>query len=76
MNSWHVRCWCGLREIKNAGEASPYLDIPKISLGKKPAAKTNDSEENEVAKRVTEKKEDAPQEKEEEPAADETRPTE
>ena len=26
MNSWHVRCWCGLREIENAGEASPYLD--------------------------------------------------
>ena len=31
MNSWHVRCWCGLREIENAGEASPYLDIsPKV----------------------------------------------
>ena len=26
MNSWHVRCRCGLREIKNAGEASPYVD--------------------------------------------------
>ena len=32
MNSWHVRCWwCGLREIENAGEASPYLDI-KIKI--------------------------------------------
>ena len=59
-----------------AKKKSLFSKLPKISLGKKPAAKTNDSEENEVAERVTEKKEDAPQEKEEEPAADETKPTE
>ena len=27
---WHVRCWYGLREVENAGEASLYLE--KIHL--------------------------------------------
>ena len=27
MDGWHVRCWCGLRIVENAGEASPYLEI-------------------------------------------------
>ena len=35
MNSWHVRCWCGLREIENAGEASPYLDKKEKIFEKK-----------------------------------------
>ena len=29
-----MRCWCGLREIKNAGEALPYLEIIKGSFSK------------------------------------------
>ena len=32
MDGWHVRCWCGLREVENAGEASPYLEIRYICL--------------------------------------------
>ena len=27
VNDWHVRCWCGLRKVENAGESSPYLEI-------------------------------------------------
>ena len=26
MDGWHVRCWCGLRKVENAGESS-YLEI-------------------------------------------------
>ena len=26
VNSWHVRCWCGLRVVENAKEGSPYLE--------------------------------------------------
>ena len=31
MDGWHVRCWCGLREDENDGEASPYVEI--LSFG-------------------------------------------
>ena len=24
---WHVRCWCGLREVENSGKTLPYLKI-------------------------------------------------
>ena len=27
VDGWHVRCWCELREVENAGKASPYLEI-------------------------------------------------
>ena len=27
-----MRCWCGLREIENVGEASPYLDIRSFGI--------------------------------------------
>ena len=29
MEGWHVKCWCRLREVENAGEASQYLKIVK-----------------------------------------------
>ena len=29
VSGWHVRCWCGLRELENAGEASPCVEISK-----------------------------------------------
>ena len=32
MNGWHVRCYYGLREIENAGEASQYLDIRSFCI--------------------------------------------
>ena len=32
MDGWHVRCWCGLREVENAGEASLFFLLISLKL--------------------------------------------
>ena len=31
VNGWHVTCWSELREVKNAGEASLYLKLMRLT---------------------------------------------
>ena len=32
MDSLHVRCWCRLRKVENAGEASSFLGIRSFGI--------------------------------------------
>ena len=34
LDGWHVRCWCRLRIVENAGEASPYVEIKVLNCTK------------------------------------------